>query len=97
MLKGFGHHVDFLCHDGRLLTDTDPAQVAAVFRILDEYVARAGKQYILSLNSFQLEELKPRLGADFDRIVTDNIALTLKDHSPEEKLLGIQVNFDHEK
>ena len=30
-------------------------------------------------------------------LITDNIKLTLSDKSPEEKLLGIQIDLDYDK
>lgn len=96
LLKGFGHKVNFLFHDSRLLSDTDPRQLAELFKILNDYIKISGKQYVLTLNQNQLDEVKRYLSAnEFETIISRNICLELKDELPEEKLLGIQVDMDY--
>jgi len=97
LLKGYGHKVDFLFHDSRLHSDTDPRQLAELFLILSEYIKQSSKQYILTLNQNQLDEVKKHLTDDqYKSIILDNICLELKDELPEEKLLGIQVNMQYD-
>lgn len=96
LLKGFGHKVNFLFHDSRLLSDTDPRQLAELFKILNDYIKISGKQYVLTLNQNQIDEVKKYLTAhEFETIIDQNICLELKDELPEEKLLGIQVDMDY--
>lgn len=96
LLKGFGHKVNFLFHDSRLLSDTDPRQLAELFKILNDYIKISGKQYVLTLNQNQIDEVKKYLTAhEFETIIYQNICLELKDELPEEKLLGVQVDMDY--
>ncbi|WP_294967161.1 DUF2326 domain-containing protein [Sulfurimonas sp.] len=96
LLKGFGHNVNFVFHDSRLLSDTDPRQLAELFRILNDYIQPAGKQYILTLNHSQLKGVKQYLSnSEYQSIIHENICLELKDESPEDKLLGIQLDLDY--
>jgi uncharacterized protein YydD (DUF2326 family) len=96
LLKGFAHRVNFIFHDSRLLSDTDPRQIAELFKILHEFIKVSGKQYNLSLNQNQLDEVKKYLtDAEYQTIIQKNICLELKDELPEDKLLGIQVDMDY--
>lgn len=97
LLKGLYHNVDFLFHDSRLLSDPDPRQIAELFRVLNDYIKVSGKQYNLTLNQNQLNEVKQYLSEhEYKTIITDNICLELKDESPEEKLLGIHVDMKYD-
>jgi uncharacterized protein YydD (DUF2326 family) len=42
LLKGAFHNVDFIFHDSRLLSDTDPRQVASLFKVLNDYIKISG-------------------------------------------------------
>lgn len=96
LLKGFAHRVNCIFHDSRLLSDTDPRQIAELFKILNEFIKVSGKQYILSLNQNQLDEVKKYLTEkEYQTIIQQNICLELKDELPEDKLLGIQVDMDY--
>lgn len=96
LLKGFAHRINCIFHDSRLLSDTDPRQIAELFKILNEFIQVSGKQYILSLNQNQLDEVKRYLTDDeYQTIIQKNICLELKDELPEDKLLGIQVDLDY--
>jgi len=96
LLKGFAHRVNCIFHDSRLLSDTDPRQIAELFKILNEFIQVSGKQYILSLNQNQLDEVKKYLTErEYQTIIQQNICLELKDELPEDKLLGIQVDMDY--
>ena len=97
LLKGFGHKVDFLFHDSRLLDGVDPRQKYEILMILNEFIESNKKQYILTVNYNQLEEIKPLFSKieDYDDFVKENTILELKDSDPKDKLLGIQVDMDY--
>jgi uncharacterized protein YydD (DUF2326 family) len=96
LLKGFAHRVNFLFHDSRLLSDTDPRQIAELFKIINEFVLISGKQYILTLNQNQVDEVKKYLtDQEYKDIILQNVCLELKDELPEDKLLGIQIDMDY--
>ncbi|MBN1252043.1 MAG: DUF2326 domain-containing protein [Bacteroidales bacterium] len=97
LLNGYGHKIDFLFHDSRLLDGIDPRQKHELFIILNEYIKKNNKQYIITANFNQLEELKQYFTpSEYDNIIKDNIILELKDNSHEGKLLGIQVDIDYD-
>lgn len=97
LLKGSCHNVNFLFHDSRLLSDTDPRQIAELFRVLNDYIKVSGKQYNLTLNQNQLNEVKKYLSdEEYKTIILDNICLELKDETPEDKLLGIQLDMKYD-
>lgn len=97
LLKGFGHKVNFLFHDSRLLDGIDPRQKYELFLILNEVVHQYQKQYILTVNYNQLEEIRPYLTPQqYISIIEENVILELKDNSPSEKLLGIQIDLDYD-
>jgi uncharacterized protein YydD (DUF2326 family) len=96
LIKGYSHKINFVFHDSRLLDGVDSRKTAELFKILDERIKKEKKQYILSLNQNQLDEIQKYLSpTEFKNIVTDNVCLELKDDSAESKLLGIQVNMDY--
>ena len=96
LLKGYSHKINFLFHDSRLLDGINPRQTAELFRVLNEYINRNKKQYILTLNQNQIDEIRDYLGdKDFSQIITNNICLELKDNTPGDKLLGIQIDMDY--
>ncbi|TCN63035.1 DUF2326 domain-containing protein [Acetobacteroides hydrogenigenes] len=97
LLKGFGHKIDFLFHDSRLLDGIDPRQKHELFLILNEFVQKFQKQYILTVNYNQLEEIKGLFNPEeYKSIIQENTILELKDSSPSEKLLGIQIDLDYD-
>lgn len=97
LLKGHGHRMNVLFHDSRLLDGVDPRQSAELFRILKEYILTNNKQYILTVNQNQLDEIKQHLEPDeYTFIIDKNITHHLKDDSPSNKLLGIQVDMTYE-
>ncbi len=97
LLKGFGHKIDFLFHDSRILDGVDPRQKYEILMILNEFIMPNQKQYILTVNYNQLEEIKPLFNKaeDYNRFVKENTILELKDSDPKDKLLGIQVDMDY--
>ena len=98
LLKGYGHNVDFIFHDSRLLEGIDPRQKFDLITILKEYIEGSNKQYIITVNYNQLEEIKPLFQSedDYNKFVKENTILELKDSSASDKLLGIQVDMDYE-
>lgn len=96
LIEGYSHNIDFLFHDSRLLDGIDPRQKSELFLVLNEQIDSANKQYILTLNQNQIEEVKEILSDEqFKSIITNNVILNLGDSSPEEKLLGIQVDMKY--
>jgi uncharacterized protein YydD (DUF2326 family) len=96
LIKGYAHKINFLFHDSRLLDGVDSRKTAELFKIINENIKKEEKQYILSLNQNQLDEMKRHLSdIEYKNIISDNICLELKDDSSESKLLGIQVNMDY--
>lgn len=98
ILKGKHNHlVDFLFHDSKITGDMDIRQVKTMFEIANEE-CKSGFQYIISLNQSVIDSLKTEmLPEEHKKLVLDNIKLTLSDKSPEEKLLGIQVDLDYDR
>lgn len=96
--QGFGHKISFLFHDSRLLEGIDPRQKHELFMILKEVIASSGKQYIITVNYNQLDEIKPLFDSEeeYSSFIKDNTILELKDSRPSDKLLGIQVDMDYE-
>lgn len=99
ILKGkHNHNVNFLFHDSKLTGDMDTRQVKTMFEIANAECFENGFQYIISLNQSTIESLKTEMDeAQHTKLVTDNIILTLSDKSPEEKLLGIQVDINYDR
>jgi len=97
LLKGFGHKIDFIFHDSRILDGIDPRQKHELFLIINEYIKQSNKQYILTVNYNQIEEIMQYFSdSEYKNIITDNIILELKDSSPSDKLLGIQIDIDYD-
>ena len=93
-----GHKVDFLFHDSRLYANMDVRQRAMLFRLADEVTTQRGFQYIATLNPDSISGMQSEFtGDEFERIVTKNVVLELKDDSPAGKLLGVQVDMHYER
>lgn len=91
------HKVDFIFHDGRILSDMDPRQRGTLFKLAFENTFAEGTQYIISANEDVLQSVKGVLSEEeFQKYVSDNVILELTDESHEAKLLGIQVDLDYE-
>ncbi|HAF27686.1 MAG TPA: hypothetical protein DCG75_01440 [Bacteroidales bacterium] len=92
------HNVDFIFHDSKITADMDPRQIKTMFEIANEECSTNNFQYIISLNQSVIDGLKAEMEAEqHKKLILDNIKLTLSDKSPEEKLLGIQVDLDYDK
>lgn len=98
ILKGkHNHNVNFLFHDSKITGDMDTRQVKTMFEVADKECKLNDFQYIISLNQSVIESLKSEMTSDeHKKLVTDRIKLTLSDKSPEEKLLGIQIDLNYE-
>jgi len=97
LLQGYGHHMNTVFHDSRLLDGIDPRQVAALFRVLRDYILPTRKQYILTINQNHLDDIKPYLTPEeYSSIIDENICHILEDDSPAGKLLGIQVDMEYD-
>lgn len=98
LLTGFNHKINFLFHDSRLLDGIDPRQTLELFKITNDYVKANNKQYILTVNQNQISEIERICSSpeEYNQLIKDNIILELNDDSPEEKLLGIQVDMDYD-
>lgn len=99
VLKGqSNHNVKFVFHDGRLLSEIDPRQVATLFEIAFDETKKSQLQYIISANENVLKNIKDYLEQEvYDKIITENTVLELTDKSDKSKLLGIQVDLDYDK
>lgn len=97
LLRGYGHRVNTIFHDSRLLDGIDPRQVAVLFKVLRDYILPTNKQYILTINQNHIDDIKPYLSEEeFNDIISNNICHILEDDSPQSKLLGIQVDMEYE-
>ncbi len=95
LFKGYHHRIDFLFHDSRLLDGTDERQKAELFKIINERFNGLNKQYILTANQNQLNEIKDYMDdEEFDNIISSNVVLRLTDENDTGKLLGVTVNID---
>jgi uncharacterized protein YydD (DUF2326 family) len=76
----------------------DTRQVKTMFEVAHNECQLNGFQYIISLNQNVIDSLKTEMTAEEHRVlVSDRIKLTLSDKSPEEKLLGIQIDLNYER
>lgn len=92
------HDVNLIFHDSKITGDMDTRQVKTMFEVASEECKQNGFQYIISLNQNVIENLENEMTKEeHKKLVLDNIVLTLSDRSPEEKLLGIQIDLNYEK
>jgi len=99
ILKGkHNHDLHFLFHDSKITGDMDTRQVKTMFEVAHNECKLNGFQYIITLNQNVIESLKSEMSVeDHKELVSDRIKLTLSDKSPEEKLLGIQIDLNYER
>ena len=78
-------NIDFLIHDSEIFSDVDSRQVAKAFQLA---LKKCGEnlQYIVTLNSDELDKIKQELPNDFD--LDKYIKLKLSDNVDEKHLLG---------
>ncbi|MBW4361579.1 DUF2326 domain-containing protein [Flavobacterium taihuense] len=98
ILKGkHNHNLNFLFHDSKITGDMDTRQVKTMFEVANNECKLNDFQYIISLNQSVIESLKSEMTIEEHKeLVTDRIKLILSDKSPEEKLLGIQIDLNYE-
>lgn len=91
------NNVKFIVHDNRIISETDPRQVATMFRIADRICMEQNFQYVLTINESSLDLLKKEMTEEeFESLVRSNEVLKLDDTSDNGKLLGIQVDLRYE-
>jgi uncharacterized protein YydD (DUF2326 family) len=92
------HNIDFLFHDSKITGDMDTRQIKTMFEVANAECKESDFQYIISLNQSVIDSLKSEMSPEEHKeLVIDKIRLTLSDKSPEEKLLGIQIDLDYER
>jgi uncharacterized protein YydD (DUF2326 family) len=98
ILKGqHNHKIKLLFHDSKITGDMDTRQVKTMFEVANNECNLHDFQYIISLNQNVIDSLKLEMSEEMHKqLVLDNIKLTLSDKSPEEKLLGIQIDLDYD-
>ena len=91
------HFINFLFHDSKITGDMDTRQIKTMFEIAFEECLYNNFQYIISLNQNIIHALASEMNTEqHQRLILDNIVLTLSDKSSTDKLLGIQVDLDYE-
>lgn len=91
------NNIEFLVHDNRILSETDPRQIATMFRNADRICQDNGFQYILTINECSLDLLRQEMSEEeYKRLVQDTEVLELNDASDSGKLLGIHVDLKYE-
>jgi len=79
--KQLNHHVQFIFHDSRLVSDIDTRQIATALKIAYKECMENGFQYILTINQNVLDNLRVQMGDDYNTIVTNSEVLELTDES----------------
>ena len=99
MLAKNNHNIKFIFHDSKLLDGIDPRQKAILLKTAYAKSLDNDFQYIISANQNDLEDIKEEFDNSelYDKIITKNKVITLKDSSDEDKLLGIHVDMNYEK
>lgn len=99
VMGGANHGIKFLAHDSRILSDTDARQVAVFLKLVSEICEENNLQYILTINQDFLDQIKNQgyLSSDEIKYIESKEVLALKDGSPEEKLLGLDIEVDYDK
>jgi len=98
LFKGQNHKINFIFHDSRLFDGTDERQKTEMFRIMNRYFSKSGKQYIATVNQNQLEEIKKHLSeAEVEEIITRNTILYLTDDAESGKLLGTTIDLSEKR
>lgn len=94
----YNHKVKFIFHDSRITDGMDTRQIKTMFQIAAEQCEKNDFQYIISLNQNIIDSLRDECSPDeFEELIQSNIVLRLSDKAPEDKLLGIQLDFDYER
>jgi len=93
-----GHRIQFAVHDSTLFQPVDPRQRLAMFRIADRICRQDSFQYVATLNYHDLVSIQEQSDSDesqFGSLFADSVVLRLTDGSPEEKLLGVELDMDY--
>jgi uncharacterized protein YydD (DUF2326 family) len=91
------NRIGFLVHDNRILSETDPRQIATMFRNADKICQDYGFQYILTINECSLDLLRQEMSEEeYTNLVKQKEVLELNDASDSGKLLGIHVDLKYE-
>jgi len=94
LLAKHNHNVNFVFHDSRLFHGPDPRQAANLIKLIDSQTRLYNMQYITTLNQDQVDNIQHWLTEEeSNKLIQDNIVLTLTDASNEGKLLGVQVDM----
>lgn len=92
------HKMKFLFHDGRILSEIDPRQVATMFRVAYNQTLNSDLQYIISANQNVLDAVKEEMTEEeYYKIIKQSEILELNDLNAKSKLLGIQIDLDYER
>ncbi|WP_300393763.1 DUF2326 domain-containing protein [uncultured Psychrobacter sp.] len=93
--NGF-HNLQILWHDNRLFADIDPEELAKWFEtVLHDLSKSNDKQYILSININNFEDMQKYLSPKVRKQINKSIVITLLGDNPANKLLG--RNFDKQR
>jgi len=92
------HHIKFIFHDSRLISEIDPRQIVTMFYLSNFQSKEFGLQYIITANQKELDSLKIEMTEEeYKEIIEDNIIEELTDESDNSKLLGITIDLNYEK
>ena len=82
-------------HDSRITDGLDIRQLKTLFEVAYEESMKNDLQYIISLNEFSINNLKSEIKeeGEFDKVIGENIILTLSDKSEEEKITRYSSRF----
>lgn len=84
-------NIEFMIMDNKVLDGIASNQLANYFKTIhntDDF------QYIFTINQNELNELKVKLGDEYEEIIENNIILDLNDDGDSGKLLGTTIELD---
>lgn len=84
-------NIEFMIMDNKVLEGIASNQLANYFKTIhntDDF------QYIFTINQNELNELKVKLGDEYEEIIENNIILDLNDDGDSGKLLGTTIELD---
>lgn len=87
--------IEFLYHDGCILSETDPRQCYQMLKLVSEICEKKKMQYIINMNYYVFDNIKRHAISekdnDFADFLENSIRCRLYDTKTEDKLLGIQI------
>lgn len=86
------HNMQTLWHDNRIFADIDPEELAKWFTFVFERLDKSDKQYVVSININNYQDMKSFLAKDLALKLDQRIKIKLLGDKPSNKLMGI--NFD---